>query len=58
MIILPACLQMHEGYSELVKGLLEKLTLDHTTSVSIKALAFDPEQDVEFTVCRLLFNQA
>ncbi len=91
-----ACLQMHEGYSELVKGLLEKLTLDHTTSVSITALAFNPtpanteagspgtptphlkshadlryaiallllaaealpEQDVEFTVCRLLFNQA
>ncbi|DBB03686.1 TPA: hypothetical protein ACH3X3_011009 [Trebouxia sp. C0006] len=87
--------EMHEGYSELVKGLLEKLTLDHTTSVSITALAFNPapanaearspgtptpnlkshadlryaiallllaaealpEQDVEFTVCRLLFNQ-
>ena len=91
-----ACLQLHEGYSELVKGLLEKLTLDHTTGVSITALAFNPapanaeagspgtptpnlkshadlryaiallllaaealpEQDVEFTVCRLLFNQA
>ncbi|DBA80626.1 TPA: hypothetical protein ACH3X1_007876 [Trebouxia sp. C0004] len=87
--------KMHEAYSELVKGLLEKLTLDHTTSVSITALAFNPapadteagspgtpiphlkshadlryaiallllaaealpEQDVEFTVCRLLFNQ-
>ena len=96
MIMLIASLQMHEGYSELVKGLLEKLTLDHTTSVSITALAFNPapanaeagspgtptphlkshadlryaiallllaaealpEQDVEFTVCRLLFNQA
>ncbi len=40
--MLIACLQMHEGYSELVKGLLEKMTLDHTTSVSITALAFDP----------------
>lgn len=95
-IMVIACLQMHEGYSELVRGLLEKLTLDHTTSVSITALAFNPapadaetgspmtptshlkshadlryaiallllaaealpEQDVEFTVCRLLFNQA
>lgn len=87
--------QVHEGYIELVKGLLEKLTQDHTTSVSITASAFAPrpdadgdpsgtapshlkshadlryavallllaaealpEQDVEFTVSRLLFNQA
>lgn len=93
---LAACLwQVHEGYIELVKGLLEKLTQDHTTSVSITASAFAPpsdadgessgtapshlkshadlryavallllaaealpEQDVEFTVSRLLFNQA
>lgn len=96
-------LQVHQGYSDLVKGLLEKLTLDHSTSVAITASAGDmlqspqagplsgrtdgrtfacashlkshadlryavallllaaealPEQDVEFTVCRLLFDQA
>ena len=90
-------LQMHQGYSDLMKGLVEKLTQDHTTSVGITDSAFVqlspapaggqpagaalphlkshadlryavallllaaealPEQDVEFTVCRLLFNQA
>ena len=89
-------LQVHQGYSELVKGLLEKLTQDHSTSAGITAAAFMvhlpeaeaagtvssrshvkshadlryavallllaaealPEQDVEFTVCRLLFDQA
>jgi len=87
-------LQWHEGYSDLVKGLLEKLTQDHTTSVGITASAFAslatpqqsagtamshlkthadlryaiallllaaealPDQDVEYTVCRLLFDQA
>ena len=91
---------MHQGYSDLVKGLIEKLTQDHSTSVPITASAFTtqspqaeeeahsgriptqashlkshadlryavallllaaealPEQDVEFTVCRLLFDQA
>ena len=92
------CLQVHQGYSDLVKGLLEKLAQDQSTSVSINAsplalqsapaepdsgrttqhplhlqshadlryavalllLAAEalPEQDVEFTVCRLLFDQA
>lgn len=91
-------LQVHQGYSDLVKGLLEKLTQDQSTSVSITASPFTlqspqaepqsgrtpppalhlqshadlryavallllaaealPEQDVEFTVCRLLFDQA
>lgn len=100
-------LQVHQGYSDLVKGLLEKLTLDHSTSVGIAASAFTlhfppaegghngrtdggtsgrtpahashlkshadlryavallllaaealPEPDVEFSVCRLLFDQA
>ena len=95
-------LQVLKGYSDLVKGLLEKLTHDHSTSVGITASAFTlqspqadshngrtggrtlarashlkshadlryaiallllaaealPEQDVEFTVCRLLFDQA
>ena len=95
-------LQVHQGYSDLVKGLLEKLTQDHSTSVGITASALTlhspqaeshsrrtggrtcahashlkshadlryavallllaaealPEQDVEFTVCRLLFDQA
>lgn len=91
-------LQVHQGYSDLVRGLLEKLTQDQSTSVSITASDFTlkspqaephsgrtlphalhlkshadlryavallllaaealPEQDVEFTVCRLLFDQA
>lgn len=91
-------LQVHQGYSDLVKGLLEKMTQDQSTSVSITASAFTlqspqaethsgttlphalhlqshadlryavallllaaealPEQDVEFTVSRLLFDQA
>ncbi|KAL3145911.1 hypothetical protein ABBQ38_015279 [Trebouxia sp. C0009 RCD-2024] len=89
---------VHQGYSDLVKGLLEKMTQDQSTSVSIAESAFTlqspqaephrgrtlphalhlqshadlryavallllaaealPEQDVEFTVCRLLFDQA
>ena len=95
-------LQVRQGYSDLVKGLLEKLTHDHSTSLGITASALTlqspqadshsgrttgrtlarashlmshadlrfavallllaaealPEQDVEFTVCRLLFDQA
>lgn len=96
-------LQMHQGYIELLQGLLEKITLGQTESVGIVDAAFAAlstnsssssshesssrnaaqlchvtahadlkfavailllaaealaEADVQFTVCRLLFNQA
>lgn len=101
-LMVSSLLQVYQGYSDLVKGLLEKLTHDHSTSAGITASAFAlqfpqadlhsgrttgrtlahashlkshadlryavallllaaealPEQDVEFTVCRLLFDQA
>lgn len=100
---LASLLQVHQGYSDLIKGLLEKLTQDHSISVGITASALTlqsspqaeshsgrtdgrtcarashlklhadlryavallllaaeglPDQDVEFSVCRLLFDQA